>query len=133
MPARTWLQDIWRTTTARLTVLYGLIFALGILTLLGVVYWQSTLYLNHRVDRIIKARAAVFMGASPADLPGRIREDLAIDGAKLNLYALFSRDGVPIVGNLGQLPPRLTPDGGSVDLPPTADFPNEARVIARRL
>ena len=133
MPARTWAQDIWRTTTARLTVLYGLIFALGILTLLGVVYWQSALYLNHRVDRIIKARADVFMNASPAQLPGRIREDLSIDGAKLNLYALFSRDGVPIVGNLGRLPPGLTPDGGSVDLPPTADFPNQVRVIARRL
>jgi signal transduction histidine kinase len=133
MPARIWLQDVWRTTTARLTVLYGLIFALGILTLLGVVYWQSTLYLNHRVDRIIKARADVFMDASPAELPGRIREDLSIDGAKLNLYALFSREGAPIVGNLGRLPPSLTPDGGSVDLPPTADFPNQARVIARRL
>jgi hypothetical protein len=64
-----WRRDVWRTTTARLTVLYGLIFAVGILTLLGVVYWQSALYLNHRVDRILKARADVFMEASPADLP----------------------------------------------------------------
>lgn len=133
MPARVWFSDVWRTTTARLTVLYGLIFAVGILTLLGVVYWQSALYLNHRSDRILKARAEVFMKAAPADLPQEIRQGLAIDGAQINVYALFSRDGTPLVGNLRQLPDRLKPDGGSIDMKPTADFPNEARLIARRL
>ena len=136
MPAedwRTWLREVWRTTTARLTLLYGLIFAVGILTLLGVVYWQSTLYLNHRVDRILKARADVFMEASPADLPKEIAEGLAIDGAQINLYALFSRDGAPLVGNLRGLPPNLMPDGPSIDMPPTAEFPSRARLIARRL
>src|ERR1700761_1024412 len=101
---RPWLQDIGRTTTARLTVLYGLIFALGILTLLGVVYWQSALYLTQRTDHILKARAEVFMQSSPADLPGRIGQSLAIDGAGINIYALFSRDGAPVVGNLHSLP-----------------------------
>ena len=133
MPVRSWLQEVWRTTTARLTMFYGLIFALGILTLLGVVYWQSALYLNHRVDRILKARAEVFMQSSPADLPREIRQGLAIDGARINLYALFSRDGAPLEGNLRRMPPRLTPDGASLDLPPTPDFPSEARLIARRL
>ena len=101
MPVRTWIGEVWRTTTARLTVFYGLIFALGILTLLGVVYWQSARYLNQRIDRILKARADVFMEASPADLPKEIAEGLAIDGAQINLYALFSRDGAPLVGGRG--------------------------------
>jgi signal transduction histidine kinase len=122
-----------RTTTARLTVLYGLIFAVGILTLLGVVYWQSSLYLNHRTDRIIKARAEVFMRSTPERLPQEIRQGLAIDGADINVYALFSRDGTPLVGNLRQMPGQLKPDRGSIDMKPTADFPTEARVIARRL
>lgn len=130
---RGWLDSVWRTTTARLTVLYGLIFAVGILTLLGVVYWQSALYLNHRVDRILKARADVFMEASPAALPPEIGQGLAIDGARINIYALFSRDGAPLVGNLHQLPRGLTPDGPSVDMAPTRDFPTRARLIARRL
>jgi signal transduction histidine kinase len=133
MPVRLWLQDLWRTTTARLTVLYGLIFAAGILTLLGMVYWQSALYLNHRIDRILKARAEVFLQSTPGDLPQEIRQGLAIDGARINVYALFSRDGTPIVGNLRRMPDRLTPDGGSIDMRPTADFPTEARLIARRL
>jgi signal transduction histidine kinase len=128
-----WRKEVWRTTTARLTVLYGLIFALGILTLLGVVYWQSALYLNHRVDRILKARADVFMQASPADLPKEIGQGLAIDGAKINIYALFSRDGAPLVGNLHQLPASLVPDGPSLDMAPTPDFPSRTRLIARRL
>ncbi|HEY4029061.1 MAG TPA: HAMP domain-containing sensor histidine kinase [Caulobacteraceae bacterium] len=132
-PVRGWLQEVSRTTTARLTVLYGLIFAFGILALLGVVYWQSELYLNHRVDRILKARADVFLRATPADLPRLIREGLAVDGAQINVYALLSRDGAPLEGNLRRMPAGLTPDGASVDLPPTADFPAQARLIARRL
>jgi signal transduction histidine kinase len=133
MRLRSWLQEVSRTTTARLTALYGLIFAVGILALLGVVYWQSALFLNQRVDRILKARAEIFLHATPADLPRLIREGLAVDGAKINVYALFSRDGAPVEGNLRQMPPNLTPDGGSVDLPPNRDFPAEARLIARRL
>ena len=133
MPLRIWLREVSRTTTARLTVLYGLIFAAGILTLLGVVYWQSALYLNHRIDRILKARAEVFMQSTPDDLPGRIRQGLAIDGAQINVYALFSGDGTPIVGNLRRMPDRLKPDGGSIEMEPTADFPTQARLIARRL
>lgn len=133
MQLRPWLQEVSRTTTARLTVLYGLIFAVGILTLLGVVYWQSALYLNHRVDRILKARADVFMQASSADLPREIGQGLAIDGAQINVYALFSRDGAPLVGNLHQLPPNLMPDGPSIDMPPTGDFPTRARLVAKRL
>ncbi len=133
MPASRWWQDIWRTTTTRLTVLYGLIFAVGILTLLGVVYWQSALYLNHRVDRIIRARAEIFLRASPAELPALIREGLSVDGAQVNIYALFSREGAPLEGNLRQMPQRLFPDGGPVDMPPTAQFPSRARLIARRL
>lgn len=134
MPVRlAWFKDLWRTTTSRLTLLYGLTFALGILTLLGVVYWQSALYLNHRVDRILKARADVLMQASAADLPDRIRQGVAIDGARINVYALFSRDGAPLVGNFRRMPPGLIPDGGSIDRPPGQDLPTESRLIARRL
>jgi signal transduction histidine kinase len=133
MPVRTWLQSIWRTTTARLTVLYGLIFSFGILALLGVVYWQSAVYLNHRVDRILRARAEIFLRAAPADLPRLVREGLAVDGAEINVYALFSRDGAPLEGNLDRMPARLRPDGASVDMPPTRTFPTRARLIARRL
>ncbi|MGZ3273786.1 MAG: sensor histidine kinase [Caulobacteraceae bacterium] len=128
-----WRKDIWRTTTARLTVFYGLIFALGILTILGAVYWQSALYLNRRVDHILKARSDVFMEASSATLPQEIGEGLTIDGARINIYALFSREGAPLVGNLRRLPPRLIPDGPSLDMAPTPDFPTRARLIARRL
>jgi len=134
MPLRDRITDVWRTTTARLTVFYGLIFAVGILALLGVVYWQSALYLHQRVEGILKARAELFMQASAAELPGRIRQGLVFEGGQqVNVYALFSRDGAPLAGNLRALPKGLTPDGGPLDTPPTADFPFQARLIARRL
>ena len=133
MSSRDHLKGLWRTTTARLTLLYGLIFAVGVLALVGAVYGQSTVFLAHRVDRIIKARADIFMRATPTELPDRIRQGLSIDGAGVNVYALFSRDGAPVVGNLSRMPPGLAPDGRSIDLPPSPQFPTEARLIARRL
>jgi signal transduction histidine kinase len=134
MRARVRLREVWRTTTARLTLFYGLIFAIGILTLLGVVYWQSALYLNHRVDRILQARIEVFMQAPPAELPQRIRDGLVLERTQqVNVYGLFSRDGARIIGNLRQLPAKLAPDGRPVDVPPTVEFPFQARLVARRL
>jgi signal transduction histidine kinase len=127
------LRELWRTTTARLTLLYGLIFALGIVAVLGMVYLQSAVYLNRRVDGILRTEADALSRYSAADLPGHIREALAIDGGRIDLYALFTRDGRRVTGNLAAFPANLSPDGGSVELPPSIDFTANARVIARRL
>ena len=126
-------RDLWRTTTSRLTLLYGLIFALGILTLLGVVYWQSRLYLNARTDHIVTARAEAFMRYGPDALPQELKMALAIDGAQINVYALFSREGQAVFGNLSRMPPGLEPDARPIDMAPTREFPKASRVVARRL
>ena len=97
------------------------------------VYLHSAVYLNQRVDGILNTKAAAFARYPASDLPRQIRDTLAIDGGRIDLYALFSRDGVWVVGNLTSLPPQLKPDGGPVELPPSAVFPANARVIARRL
>ena len=47
------LRELWRTTTFRLTALYGLLFAVGTVALLGMVYLQSAVYQSQRVDRIL--------------------------------------------------------------------------------
>ncbi len=96
------------------------------------VYVQSAVYLTRRVDRILAAEADGLSHAPASALPARIAEATAISG-RISLYALFTRDGRWIVGNLDALPPRLSPDGGSVELPPSKAFPASARVIARRL
>ena len=54
-----------RTTTFRLTVLYGLLFALGTIALLGMVYLRSAGYLTQRVDGILNTEADALMRSPP--------------------------------------------------------------------
>lgn len=126
-------STLWRTTTFRLTAFYGLIFAVGLVALLGLVYAQSAVYLSRRADRILNVEADA-LAASPRDgLRARIAEELVLSGDKTNIIGLFAPTGGRIAGNLMKQPADLRPGGPPVDVPPTSTFPAPAHVIARRL
>jgi signal transduction histidine kinase len=127
------LDDVWRTTTFRLTALYGLVFSLGVVGLLGLVYVQSTVYLTQRADRILKTEADAIAGAPAGQMKASIDEALALNGAQSNIYALFASDGTWIAGNLRAYPPKLRLDGRSIETAPTPSFPATASVIGRVL
>src|ERR1700761_4744145 len=127
------IKALLRTTTFRLSVLYGLIFALGLAALLGLVYLRSAVYLTGRVDRILAAEADGLQRAPPADLAGRIDEALGVGGQQNNVFALFTPAGARIAGDLAALPPTLTPGGRPIEVGATAMFPAAARLMARRL
>jgi signal transduction histidine kinase len=122
-----------RTTTFRLTVLYGLLFALGTIALLGMVYVRSTGYLTRRVDGILNTEAEALMRSPRPELRARLVEELALNGGRTNIFGLFTEDGVRDAGNLLKLPPALLKGAGPVEIPPSAQFPVSARLIARRL
>jgi signal transduction histidine kinase len=127
------ISELWRTTTFRLTVLYGLVFALGTMALLGMVYLQSAVYLTRRVDGILGAEADALSRSPPQALSQRIDDALALNGGQTSVFALFSANGAWIAGNLHVLPATLRVGGRPVEIPPTEDFPAHARLIARRL
>ena len=127
------LRQLWRTTTFRLTVLYGLIFAVGAVALLGMVYLQSAVYLTHRVDGILNTEADALARTPAPALSSGIDEALALNGDQTNVFALFSAKGAWIAGNLRALPPALRVNGRPLEVPATADFPAAARLIARSL
>ncbi len=127
------LRALWRTTTFRLTVLYGLLFAVGTLALLGMVYLQSAVFLTHRVDSILHTEADGLARSPQPGVRQRIKEEFALNGSKTNLFALFAADGTWIAGNLGALPAGLRLDETPLEIPATPGFPVSARVIARRL
>jgi signal transduction histidine kinase len=127
------LSEVWRTTTFRLTALYGVVFALGVVGLLGLVYVQSTVYLTQRADRILKTEADAIAQASPGQMAPRIDEALALNGAQSNIYALFAPDGSWIAGNLRAYPRGLPLDGRSIETAPTPSFPANASIIGRQL
>ena len=127
------LSELWRTTTFRLTLVYGLVFAVGVVALLGMVYLQSAVYLTRRVDGILNTEADALAASPPAQLRERINTDLLLNGPHTNVFALFSARGVLVTGNLPTLPAALTPDGKPLEILPTHTFPAHARLIARRL
>jgi signal transduction histidine kinase len=127
------LRELLRTTTFRLSALYGLLFAVGLVTLLGLVYVRSAGYLTRRVDSILATEAAALGRAPPALLAQRIHEALNLSGQGTSAFELFSAAGAPLAGNLPSMPRRLRLDGPPIEIGPTPGFPTPARVIARRL
>jgi signal transduction histidine kinase len=126
------LSEVWRTTTFRLSLLYGLMFAIGTVALLAMVYVQSAVYLTHRVDRILAAEASAELRMPPSELRQTIESELIING-RTSLFALFSSDGRRITGNLRALPKGLVLSGRPIEMAATPEFPASARLLARHL
>jgi signal transduction histidine kinase len=126
------LSEVWRTTTFRLSLLYFLLFALGAVALLALVYVRSAVYLTQRVDRILATEASAEMTLPPSALRQTI-DDALIVNSHNSLFALFTADGTRVTGNLRRLPEGLQPGGRPMEMAPTADFPASARLVARRL
>lgn len=126
-------SELWRTTTFRLTILYGGLFALGTVALLWMVYVQSVVYMTSRVDRILNTQADALVRSPRPGLRQRLIEDLTLNDDRINMFAMFSAGGRRLAGNLDALPPTLQPNSRPIEIPPTSEFPTSARVISRLL
>src|ERR1700757_3292888 len=109
------LSELWRTSTARLTLLYGLVFALGVPALLGMVYVQSSIYLTRRIDGILQSGADALAHTPRAELPQRVEDAQAINGP-VAAYGLFSAEGRWLAGNLHSPPRGLLIDAAPKEL-----------------
>jgi signal transduction histidine kinase len=127
------IRALLRTTTFRLSALYGLIFAVGLVALLGLVYLRSAVYLTGRVDGILTIEADALQRAPPADLRVRVGEALTLNGRSNNVIGIFSATGQRVAGDLPTLPVSLTPNGRPIEMAATSMFPAPARLMARRL
>jgi signal transduction histidine kinase len=125
-------QALWRTTTFRLTLLYGAVFAAGIVGLLGLIYWSTASYLTGQMDQIVLGEAHALQAAKPADLPNQILHAQASDYRNVYFYGLFSDDGVWIIGNTHRLPAMVPLDGQPHELRQKGFQPG-ARALAERL
>ena len=125
-------SEVWRTSTFRLSLLYGGLFIVGAVALLAMVYVRSAVYLTHRVDDILAAEASAQMSEAPDRLKPTIDAALVING-RTSVFALFTPDGKRETGNLIAIPKGLTPGRRPVEMGVTPDFPASARLIAKRL
>src|SRR5271170_5400196 len=103
--------ELWRTTTFRLTLVYGAMFAAGVVALLGLVYASAAVYLTQQMDQIVLGQAHALHGVAPAALPERLRQAQTEDVRNVDFYGLFKSDGTWIAGNAHRLPRRMPLNG----------------------
>ena len=139
------LRDHWRISTFRLALLFGLVFILGNITLLSLVYWQTSTYLVQRNDNSILGMASNFDTLNPEQVTHEVHQALIYDLRRSNLYGLFRADGSPMAGNMRAIPAHLPVDGkihefAQLSIPPYASptelrpaQPGLARALVQRL
>jgi len=123
---------LWRTTAFRLTLLYGAVFAAGVVTLLGLIYVGMAGYLTRQMDQIVLGQAHALVSGPAETLPDRIAEAEGADSRHVNYYGLFSADRVWITGNVRTIPPRLEIGGAPSEMR-GPHFQAGARGMAARL
>jgi hypothetical protein len=116
-------NELWRTTTFRLTILYGALFALGTVLLLWMIYVRSAVYMTSRLDHILTIQADALMHSPRPGLRQRLIEELTLNGDRINVFGLFSARGERMAGNLAALPANLRPDRAPIEIPSRSCFP----------
>ncbi len=124
--------EIWRTTTFRLTLVYGLAFAIGVVAVLGLTYASTVVFITGQMNQIVVGQARGLHDVPPTALAATFRELEAQDIRHVYYFGLFRRDGGWIAGNVHRLPPGTPPDGDPRELREPGFQPG-ARALAERL
>jgi signal transduction histidine kinase len=105
------LIDAWRSATSRLILIYGALFAIWCVVLLGVVQWESSRYLSNVVDGMLAARIHYLEATDPHRLPETVDAASQIDVQGYMWIGLFDPQGKRIAGNIEAVPQDLTEEG----------------------
>jgi len=123
---------LWRTTPFRMTVIFGAVFAVGVMALVLMIYISAAGYLTQQMDKIVLGQAGALSAGAADTLPDRIAQAQAADVRQVNYYGLFSAEGVWITGNVRSLPRDLAIDGVPRELHGSPFHPG-AQGVAKRL
>jgi len=105
------LPDFTRTTTFRGAVAVAAMFAVYMLLLFAVIYWQTGRYLTARSDAVVEQQAQVFAAGNLEERLIAVDQLLRQDPRGVQYAGLFAPDGSRIAGNMPRVPPELTIDG----------------------
>jgi signal transduction histidine kinase len=105
------LREHWRISTFRLATLFGFLFTIGNVALLGLIYWETSSYLVHRIDDSILTMSSYFKDGDRNQVLVKVNDALAYDLRKSNIYGLFAADKSLMAGNLTTIPAELIVDG----------------------
>jgi signal transduction histidine kinase len=109
LPQEPWarLRELWGISRFRLTVMYGALFALGIVALLALIYWQTAGYMVRQLDDTIRADAQTSLTQAPEQVDDWIAGAMARDVGHVKYYGLFAPDGRRVIGNILSVPSVL--------------------------
>lgn len=105
------LSDVWRAGTTRLLLIYGGLFALWSVALIGVIQWNTTQYLSNVVDLKLDNLARYYMTLDRARLREAIAVTKALDLRDIISQGMFDESGHRLAGNLAGIPAELPLDG----------------------
>jgi signal transduction histidine kinase len=100
-----------RSTTFRWAIAIAGAFAVGILVLFVFVYWQTTVYMDNRVDSLIVGELTVTAAEAPEQRLVMVESRLYSDPHRVKVAGLFAADGRRLAGNVESRPAGLAPDG----------------------
>lgn len=105
------LADHWRVSSTRQLALYGTLFLVWSVVLIGVVQWDTMNYLSGVVDQMLEQRARYLRGVERQHLPEAMRATGAVDLRNVMFYGLFDAQGEFISGNIERMPANISTDG----------------------
>ena len=105
------LAEYWGISTTRLLPLYGVMFLLWSVVLVGVVQWDTMNYLSSVTDNLLEQRAEYLRGVERSKLPDAMRTSGALDLRDVMHYGVFDATGRYVSGNIAAIPDGITTDG----------------------
>lgn len=111
------LTDSWRTTTARLILIYGAFFALWGGIVIGLIYWQAAGYMSRISTELLGRQASYFSMLDAATRKHALNDYVSLQTRRLNAWGLFDADGHHLAGTIAALPPSVVINGPVARLP----------------
>ncbi len=105
------LGELSRISTVRLLPVYGALFVLWSVLLIGWVQYDTKRYLSSVVDEILRQRVHYLSHIDRERLPEAMAQTDALDLRGVMLYGLFDQHGNKITGNIEQIPEGVSLDG----------------------
>lgn len=105
------LTDRWRSTVARLVLIYGAFFVVWAALLIGVIYWQAASYLRQVSDELVGRQATYFSLLDKSTREHALNDYLSLETRRLNAWGLFDSHGHHLGGTIISMPPAMPLDG----------------------
>lgn len=105
------LINAWRGTTSRLILIYGALFVVWSVVLLGTVQWETSRYLTQVINQLLEQRLHYLSMIEGQTLRYAVTAAATPDPRDTMAAGLFDADGRYLAGTINRMPAALPTDG----------------------